>query len=408
MTDVRDMKARRLIADLPDGIQIVDDKDGSVLHESIVDSKTNRIKLMKSWMGTPGNNTGGGTNPDTPTAGDDYFAGDINKGEISEMTLAATDPMDHADPTKPVNAALLIDPGSKANMIGDGFMFYLHLQKTLMTKGTKGDTTDLPLNYDPKNVAKDGYFTTTSPVPAFIKATSFIVGQKLTIPLAGIGENLNGKNVKIPTLDVAFNADKTLTLQSETGYDNDGDSAGATGANYDVIVDSISTFSAQDAVAQLPDGILVFSGDAGGEIALTAVNDYFTNVSGLKIVFDDYIHWNNTSTGKSAGNYSSISDFGISNTIILKRNQLIKGNKIRIASKINTSTTRIGYTSDGTSSKLGSSTSSFFAKQIVSNDYVQINESTVNIPLTVWISEGTYDWTGYIKVKSVTTWKEGD
>lgn len=242
--------------------------------------------------GSTGGNTGGGTDPNHPTAGADYYAGSLADGEITGRYLLYQRDETVAETTASKTVTLLRDVGSKFNMTGDGATFLIHIQKTVMTKGAKGAVTDIELNYDPKNVAKNGYFTTTSPYPIYIKASDLGTKKMLSIPINGIGESLSGKNVKVPQLNVTFNGDGTITYESVTGYDNDGNPAGATGANYDVVVDVIATFSVQPAVAQLPDGTILFSGLSYGPATLSGSTSFFENVgSGIEIETDGYIYF---------------------------------------------------------------------------------------------------------------------
>jgi hypothetical protein len=211
-------------------------------------------------------------------------------------------------------------------MAGDGATFLIHLQRIAMTKGAKGAVTDIELNYDPNNVAKDGYFTTTSPYPIYVKASDLATKKTLAVPINGIGESLSGKNVKAPQLNVIFNGDGTMTFGSVTGYDNDGNSAGATGANYDVVVDVIATFSTQPAVAQLPASINLFTGSASGDIALSGSSDYYENsMDGIEITLDDYIY------SESGSNRISIDQLGIHKTFKISKKSLINGNSLNIS-----------------------------------------------------------------------------
>lgn len=233
----------------------------------------------------------GGTDIDKehPSAGANYYAGSLADGEITERYLLYQRDESVAEQTGSQTVTLLRDVGTKFNMAGDGATFLIHLQKTAMTKGAKGAVTDIELNYDPKNVAKNGYFTTTSPYPVYTKSADLATKKTLAIPINGIGENLSGKNVKAPQLNILFNGDGTMTFESVTGYDNDGDSTGVTGANYEVVVDAIATFSVQAAVAQLPASVELFNGSAAGDIALSGISKFFeSGMDGIEITFDDY------------------------------------------------------------------------------------------------------------------------
>ena len=281
-----------------------------------------------------GSSTGGGGNPENPSAGVDYYAGDLYSGEITGRYLLYQND-DSVDVSKPQKVVLMRDVGSKFNMAGEGAQFLVHLTKTILTKGAKGSVSSLNLNYDPKNQLKSGYYTTTSPYPIYISSRDLATKKELSVPINGIGENLNGKNVKSPELKVTFNGDGTLTYQSISGYDNDGDSAGATGANYDVIVDVISTFSTQDPVSQLPSTVNLFQGSSTDDIALAGTSDFFENVSnGLEIFLDDYA----IEAGDLSPTGIKISNLNVTSPIKVDKKYLIDGYKFKFAKLFNLKT----------------------------------------------------------------------
>jgi hypothetical protein len=258
---------------------------------------------------TGGGNTGG-DNSDHPSSGADYYAGSLADGEITgRYLLYQRDESVAEDPTTSKTVTLLRDVGTKFNMAGDGATFLLHLQKTVMTAGAKGAVSDVNLNYDTNNVAKEGYFTTTSVYPVYIKSADLATTNELDIPIDGIGENLQGgKNFLAPHLKVKFNGDGTMTYYSVTGYDNDGNSAGVTGANYDVVVDVIATFSVQDAVPQLPSTVNLFSGSAVGNVLLSGPSTNYDNIQdGLLITLSSIT--SEIVDGDIGGNY------GLSNQV---------------------------------------------------------------------------------------------
>jgi len=284
--------------------------------------------------GDDGGDTGGGTDPDHPSAGADYYAGSLADGEITERYLLYQRDESVAEQTGSQTVTLLRDVGTKFNMAGDGATFLIHLQRTAMTKGAKGAVTDIELNYDPNNVAKEGYFTTTSPYPIYIKASDLGTKKMLSIPINGIGESLSGKNVKAPQLNVTFNDDGTMTFESVTGYDNDGDSAGATGANYEVVVDAIATFSVQPAVAQIPHSVHLFSGSANHEIALAGSSDFLENLmDGIEIYLGQYFIYTWTNASGIQTSEVSRSIFDIPSPIKIDKSHLIIGYKLKINRK---------------------------------------------------------------------------
>jgi len=282
---------------------------------------------------------GGGTNPDNPSAGADYYAGSLADGEITERNIewSGTD-----DPTKSITINFKDDPGAKPFGQYDGLMIIGYIQKTVMTKGVVGAVSNIYLDYDPDNKEKDGYFVTTSPYPIAIHASDLIVGQKNRIPINGIGENLSGKNTKAPVLYLTYTTDRTAVIEHESGYDNDGDSAGATGANYQFIVQYITTFSRQNAVAQLPAAVNYFNGDATGDIALVGNSKYFEDsMDGIEITFDNYAYYTNPYNGAN-GAFSgypgcrvrvNLTGLGL-NKIRIPKEYLISGTSFDYSSKL--------------------------------------------------------------------------
>ncbi|WP_363473660.1 hypothetical protein [Companilactobacillus musae] len=311
------------------------DKDGNI-KEILPVGPGNSLDFdqFREDIGAFGGGSGGSTDPNHPTAGADYYAGSLADGEITERYLLYQRDESVAEQTGSQTVTLLRDVGTKFNMDGDGATFLIHLQKTAMTKGAKGDVTDIELNYDPTNVAKDGYFTTTSPYPIYIKASDLATKKTLAIPINGIGESLSGKNVKAPQLNVTFNGNGTMTFESVTGYDNDGYSTGATGANYEVIVDVIATFSVQSAVAQIPASVNLFSGSATHEIALAGSSDFLENLmDGIEIHLGPYFigTWTNASGIQTVK--VSRSTFDIPSQIKIDKSLFIIGYKLKINRK---------------------------------------------------------------------------
>jgi len=335
------------VGNMPYKIGIVD-KDGNLKNQFVAKGSTNRIDIPQSILGTDGGSTGE-IDSNHPSAGADYYAGSLANGEITQRYLLYQRDESVAEKTGSQTVTLLRDVGLMFNMAVDGATFLIHLQRTAMTKGAKGNVTDIELNYDTKNVAKKGYFTTTSPYPLYIKAAALATKKTLSIPINGIGENLSDKNVKAPQLNVTFNGDGTMTYYSVTGYDNDGNTAGATGANYDVVVDVIATFSTQPAVAQLPTTVNLFSGLATGEIALAGIDDFFSNVcDGIEVTLEDNLYETNDNHTEF---YTKVpvSQFVESPVFRISKEQIINGYDVPIPLKtttdiaVNTSSKHIAY-----------------------------------------------------------------
>jgi len=286
----------------------------------------NYLDLSGVITNSGSSNDGGGDNPstpDNPSAGADYYAGDLYAGEITGRKLEW---FGNDDPGKDTIVKFNDDPG--ANPFGQysGLTIIGHIQKTIMTSGTKGNVSELKLNFDPNNKSKDGCFTTTSPYPIYIKQSDLVGGQRLSIPIEGIGEGTAGANIKVPTLYLTYNADRTMTISHDTGYNNDGNSAGSTGANYDFVVELIATFSVQKAVTQLPNSVNLFSGSSSGDIALSGSSESFDNCNhGLVIKFDTWIQ--KAADVNGGLEYSKTVDFGVTD-IEIDKIYLITGFKL--------------------------------------------------------------------------------
>ncbi|GEO64020.1 hypothetical protein [Companilactobacillus nantensis] len=322
-----------------------------------------------------GGDTGGEDNPDHPSAGADYYAGSLSDGEITgRYLLYQRDESATEDPTTSKTVTLLRDVGTKFNMAGDGATFLLHLQKTAMTAGAKGDVSDIELNYDTNNTAKEGYFTTTSVYPVYIKSADLATTNELDIPIDGIGENLQGgKNFLAPHLKVKFNGDGTMTYHSFTGYDNDGNTAGATGANYDVVVDVIATFSIQAAVAQMPASVNFFSGSSSGQIALAGASDFLENtMDGIEITFDDKFY--NGSTQRT-------SSFNIlkKTSVRISKEYLINGFKFNLTNTLKPVGTKFSYESKNGSVWTAYANNDTYLS-IPLDGYIEIGTASINDP----------------------------
>lgn len=317
----------------------IKDKDGN---DKIVkpDGDANYLDLRDIVAGSSG--TGGGDNPenpDNPSAGADYYAGSLADGEITERNLewSGTD-----DPTKDLTVTFKDDPGSNPFDQYSGLTILGHIQKTVMTSGTKGAISNLELNYDPSNATKDGYFTTTSPYPIYISQSDIASGQELDVPINGIGEGLEGDNTKPAIIHLKYNADKTMTISHEDGYVNDGSSAGATGANYSFVVEIIATFSTQKAVAQLPPSVNLFSGSAVGNVLLSGPSTNYDNIQdGLLITLSNLTsEIGDFNIGGNYGLSTQVGDLRIDlspsglKTIKIPKEQLTVGNSFDISDQL--------------------------------------------------------------------------
>lgn len=410
MADNALTKVARIAAGAAQGATYKDAKGDIKIIKPAGDS--NYMDLTQFMAVTNGTDDGDGGNPVNPSSGADYYPGSLADGEISQRKLewAGTD-----DPTKSNKITFADDPGTKLFGQFDGITILGHIQKTVMTKGVLGAVTSVPINYDPKNVMKTGYFTTTAPYPLYIKTASLPVGQKVPIQITGIGEHLSGKNVKAPILSLTFNVDKTMTIGHATGYDNDGNAAGATGANYQYVVDKIATFSKQNAFAQLPPSVNLFSGSASGDITLTGPSNYFENVmDGIEITFEKYATANKIVNDlfynlNKLGSYRlNVSDIGIK-TIKIKKEDLIIGNKINLSSRLEFPSTINNFEVDNGGSYGWSKWNANVKFDSIDDNLLIIKENAViNLGFNIIVSkaDGTVKTSFKLNVSKVTTYKD--
>lgn len=258
-----------------------------------------------------------------PSDGDNVYPGSLENGEITGRYILNNV---ETDPTKVTNLVFQKDVGTNLNMVGDGLEFQGYILKTPIVKGVKGKPVKIPINYDPKNVFKDGCYTSTSPYPINVRSSSFKVDIPVEISLNGIGENISGKNTKAPSVKLTLRSDKSIDVESIDGYENDGASDGNTGNVYQIIVDLVCTYSTQEAVSQLPSNINLFTGSSNGNIALSGASDFFENVNkGVEITLDPYAAGNNP-TSKMA-----LSDIGMPTTIRISKERLVNGYKLNLS-----------------------------------------------------------------------------
>lgn len=383
---------------------ILKDKDGN---DKIVkpDGDANYLDLRDIVAG--GSGTGGGDNPenpDNPSAGADYYAGSLGDGEITERNLewSGTD-----DPTKDLTVTFKDDPGSNPFGQYSGLTILGHIQKTVMTSGTKGAISNLELNYDPSNATKDGYFTTTSPYPIYISQSDIASGQELDVPINGIGEGLEGDNTKPAMIHLKYNSDKTMTISHEEGYVNDGSSAGATGANYSFVVEIVATFSTQKAVAQFPESIKLFSGstrtDKANILTLDGASDYYENVSdGLLINLKKYAYtlYDNQEHGYRISN----DDIGILANYVIPKEKLIVGNKIPFQSH-NTITDNKRVPTEKYSSGTWESDSAA-TLHVPSQAYVLIEKNKITVQFVFQINFRSNYKNAFLDIQSITPYRK--
>lgn len=192
--NVKDTFLRKVVANMPDGISIVDDED-HVLNTIVGDPKTNKIKINKSLLGgssTGGNtggddggHTGGGDNPDNPNkpadVGDDIYPGDLNKGELTNRWQI------WKGQTTPGQSNILTfnqDVGNNLDKIGDGLQFNIAMRKTETLNGVNKDRDIVTSNDD-----KFGnQFLTKSPIPISISKSALVNKKSVTINMDSISK----------------------------------------------------------------------------------------------------------------------------------------------------------------------------------------------------------------------------
>lgn len=391
-----------MVGQLPTGLKTVD-KEGNIT--PILPDDDGLISIGK----ITGGSDDGDEDPDHPSAGIDYYAGSLENGEITDRHILLQKP---TSPTIKTNVKFMDDVGLTMNRVGTGLQFMIYLQRTTITKGVIGTVTKIPLNYDPKNNAKNGYYTTTAPVPMYTKAESYEVDKSNTITLDGVGEELGLSNHKAPGLTLTFKSDKTMDVEPIQGYDNDGDDGGVTGFTYDIVVELISSYNVQTAVQQLPVGIDVFNGAITGEVALTAVNDFFTNVSGLEITLDEnlYLKFISGFFDFGTNSYFKMNAFDIPTHFEIDRKKLVEGFKLNLTNRVtkpkgSMQTARIGSSIEHTF---------FFNSVSLGNTYLYIGSKTITPELEVFfeMTDGNnthiYKVLGTVKVINVKILKEGN
>lgn len=336
MVNVIDNGARNRTNMMPVGIKIIDDK-GDVAHTAKTDLGTNYISLESKWFGSSSNNTGGGNtggNSDTTPAGTDtsggvnIIPGSLDDGSITSRRLEWSGT---TSTTEATNITFMNDVGLNLNQVGDGLQFWGHMQRIKVTDGVKADADIVPLNFDPKNVKKNDYYTTTSPIPFSISRDKLPTAKKVTITLNGVGEGLDNIVDHVsPTISFTFNQDKTLTVLPTEGHDLDAGTKDDTGtvktngAFYTFVLDYINNYSIQDPIAQLSPSVNLFSGSASGEIALSGANEFFDNVmDGLEITFDPLLHTNIVDKDKKEVSYN-LTDIGVPTSIKVPKAKLIE------------------------------------------------------------------------------------
>ena len=368
------------------------DKDGNV---TVIPPDSDSLVTLPGEWNSGGSD--GDSDPDHPSAGVDIYPGSLANGEITERYCLW---QGASDPTQTTNVAFNEDVGSKMDKVGEGLTFLLYIQRTAINKGLKGDVVKIPFNYDPNNISKDGYYTTTAPVPSYIKAKNFEVDKEQVITYNGIGENLTTiKNHQSPGLGFTFKSDKTMDIRPIQGFDNDGAADGISGYTYDVIVEVIANYSTQTAVQQLPETINFFTGLGNGDIALSGVSNFYENTtSGIQITRDisAKVHDIDSYPVDFNGNFPTYADIPM--TLCIPKEYLVIGYKYPIPTDklplVNTETGQPARTEENNKTAFDPDTVSSTGIYLrgLKNAYIEILSGKVNFTFVLvtgsWIYNG--------------------
>lgn len=183
MTEVVDSYARRILAQMPDKIEIIDD-DGNVTHQAVANGKTNTIRMYSAWGGGSGGSTGGDTggtttNPGHETVGDDVYPGDVNEGEVTKRFKLWQGPSNtNADTTVTFNQ----DLGENLNGLGDGLQAQLSMVETPYFDGKATKSKKIQITNGESGLNK---FSTTAPIPISLKKGRLASKDSLRVELSG-------------------------------------------------------------------------------------------------------------------------------------------------------------------------------------------------------------------------------
>ncbi|MFD1418469.1 hypothetical protein [Companilactobacillus keshanensis] len=216
---VKDEQARNLLKKMPLAVEIADD-DGNVIHQSIGNHTTNRIRLYSSWLGngsgsSTGGNTGGNTgtttNPGHETVGDDVYPGDVNKGEVTKRFKLWQGPSNtNADTTVTFNQ----DLGENLDGLGDGLQAQLSMVETPYFNGKSTTPKKIQITNGEAGLNK---FSTTSPIPISLKKGRLASKDILKVELSGDGSKetlISGPILQIP----GFNSREDVSSTKITRY----------------------------------------------------------------------------------------------------------------------------------------------------------------------------------------------
>ena len=363
--------------------------------------------------GDDGGNTGGGTDPDHPTAGADYYPGSVYDGTISGRTLL------YSGATLTTGKTNIVFPDSVGvglRLLGDGLQLRISIVKTLITRGVVGDTSTLPVVYDIQNKKVAGKFVTTSPIPISNKKEDLLTGNELVSPLNGIGDGEQAAEIKAPELHVQYDSKtNSINVWNVQGYVLDNLSDTKTGSLYDIQVTLVNNFYVQGSVAQLPADMNLFTGDIDGKIDLTGVTGNFDNVGdGIEVEIEPYLYFADPHLQENPESRASILPFGLPSKIEISKEDLILNNSINIPGSVpSTLPNLLGVEEWINNQWSGGDDHSSNCTITVKNQAILVDSKSINVTLSIivnyhWNSSASKPISCYAKVLSVKTIKAGE
>lgn len=309
-------KVARIAAHAAQGVVY---KDSAGKEQTILPSgDKNMIDI--SGLNIEGGSSSGGADPDNPSNEINYVPAMIDDGSLTGRKVEWSGTTSSTGVT---TAKFIDDLGTMLNLAGDGLQFKIYLTKTLVTRGVKGNSSDVPIVYDKDNKPISGKYVTTQYLPVSVNKDNLKEGNELKIIFDGIGEgDVSATETHSPELHFRYNTgENSIDITPVSGYAYDNLTDTKTGQTYDVGVSMINTFYVQKPVAQLPSSVVLFSGNANGTIKLSGPDNYYSNtMNGLAVTI------NATTTGGSV-KYAAI---GLPSVFKVPKEELIIGNKFYI------------------------------------------------------------------------------
>lgn len=303
-----------------------------------------RLQKVEKGGSTGGSDTGGGNTPVDPTVPDSGV--NVDPG----TSLTGQKQVWNGTTKQNAEDKLILDSSVSNNLdnVGDGLQFVFKIVKMPITNGIQGSSSDLTPIATTSTTPVSGKYVCSVPVPISIKKGSFAVGTTLTVKLDGIGEGLSGVTVSMaPEVQFMLNNDGTISVKPIEGYAFDKLTAGNTGAYYDLVITSVSTYSVSTPVPPLANGTMLWSGKATAtpidvmvnppadvpETAITLdgkLRSDFSNVGGgIEVQLDPNMQ---DSQNSNMVGYSTSKVFSL--PLRLSKSDLVVGNTVTFASHL--------------------------------------------------------------------------